>query len=222
MSINDRKPTRRRFLRQLLGVLLTLGLVIGLVAPAIIFWTSWHQAHSDSEQSAREIAEVFAHDARYALLVASSQDAQAVVSNIIKLPDVLSAEVVNEEGERLAAGNAPESASARRTFAIDRVVTAESRGAVGPLDDGPSTQVDIGRVRITLSLDRSYVSSVLTASYAAAQIAALIALLSFALLRVSMKMLAPLADLVKVLQGNENDTRLPPISAQSPAEVQVI
>ena len=222
MSTNDQPPSTTSFLRQLLQVFLTLSLVIGLVAPVIIFLTSWHQIRIFSERTAQEIAAVFAGDVRYALLVASAEDAQVVVSNILKFPEVLSAEVVNERGERLAVGNARDLAAARRTFAIARVVTAESIGAPSALDEGQRTQVDLGRIRITVSLDRAYRTCFDAALYAAVQIVAVTLLLSLALIRVSRKMLAPLATLVQSLRSDAGDASLPAVAACSPSEVHFI
>jgi two-component system, sensor histidine kinase len=222
MSTNDSKAIRKSFLRQLLEVFVTLSLGIGLVAPVIIFWTSWQQVRIYSERTADQIAAVFANDVRYSLLVGSGKDAKTVVDNIVKFPDVLHAEVFDVRDRPLAVGNAREAANARRTFAIERVVTVDATASSSALEDGQSTSADVGRVRLAVSLDRAYGSSLATAYYAAAQIAALTLLLSAALIRVSMKMLAPLAQLVRVLGSGDGGASLPSISARSPAEVHVI
>lgn len=44
MSTNDALSARKSFLRRLLEVLLALSLGIGLVAPFIVFSTSWEQS----------------------------------------------------------------------------------------------------------------------------------------------------------------------------------
>jgi signal transduction histidine kinase len=218
-ATNDPRPSTTSFLRQLLQVFLTLSLVIGLVAPVILFLTSWHQTRNFSERTAHEIAAVFAGDVRYALLVGSAADAHAVVSNILKFPEVLRAEVVDERGTRLAVGTARDLAAARRTFAIEQVVTAESHGAPSTLAEGQRTPIDLGRIRMTVSLDRAYRTCFDAALYAAVQLVAVTLLLSLALIRVSRKMLAPLAALVQSLRSNASDASLPAVPACSPSEV---
>ena len=222
MSTNNAPSGRKSFLRRLLEVLLALSLGIGLVSPFIVFWTSWEQSRLFSERTADEIAAVFANDARYALLVRSERDARALLSNILKFPDVLSAALIDEQGRPIAQASAPEVARARRTHAVEEPVTAEEREAFSALEASTGTPRDLGRVRLSVSLDRAYRSSVDTAFYAALQIAALTLVLSVALARVSMTMLAPLADLVRVLRVGEVDARLPRIAERSPSEVHVI
>ena len=167
MSTNDAPSARKSFLRRLLEVLLALSLGIGLVAPFIVFSTSWEQSRLYSERTAGEIAAVFANDARYALLVGSEHDARALLSNILKFPDVLSAALIDEQGRPIAEASAPEVARARRTYAVEEAVTAEERDAFSALEASSGTPKELGWVRLTVSLDRAYRSSVDTAFYAA-------------------------------------------------------
>jgi signal transduction histidine kinase/ActR/RegA family two-component response regulator len=222
MSTNDAPSARKSFLRRLLEVLLALSLGIGLLSPFIVFWASWEQSRLFGERTADEIAAVFATDARYALLVGSEHDARALLSNILKFPDVLSAALIDVQGRLIAEASAPEVAVARRTYAVEELVTAEERDAFSALEASTGTPRQLGRVRLTVSLDRAYRSSIDTAFYAALQIAALTLVLAVALARVSMTMLAPLADLVRVLRTGEVDARLPRIAERSPSEVHVI
>jgi len=201
---------------------LALSLGIGLLSPFIVFWASWEQSRLFGERTADEIAAVFATDARYALLVGSEHDARALLSNILKFPDVLSAALIDVQGRLIAEASAPEVAVARRTYAVEELVTAEERDAFSALEASTGTPRQLGRVRLTVSLDRAYRSSIDTAFYAALQIAALTLVLAVALARVSMTMLAPLADLVRVLRTGEVDARLPRIAERSPSEVHVI
>ena len=222
MSTNDAPSARKSFLRRLLEVLLALSLGIGLLSPFIVFWASWEQSRLFGERTADEIAAVFATDARYALLVGSEHDARALLSNILKFPDVLSAALIDVQGRLIAEASAPEVAVARRTYAVEELVTAEERDAFSALEASTGTPRQLGRVRLTVSLDRAYRSSIDTAFYAALQIAALTLVLAVALARVSMTMLAPLADLVRVIRTGEVDARLPRIAERSPSEVHVI
>jgi signal transduction histidine kinase/ActR/RegA family two-component response regulator len=222
MSTNDAPSARKSFLRRLLEVLLALSLGIGLLSPFIVFWASWEQSRLFGERTADEIAAVFATDARYALLVGSEHDARALLSNILKFPDVLSAALIDVQGRLIAEASAPEVAVARRTYAVEELVTAEERDAFSALEASTGTPRQLGLVRLTVSLDRAYRSSIDTAFYAALQIAALTLVLAVALARVSMTMLAPLADLVRVLRTGEVDARLPRIAERSPSEVHVI
>ncbi len=222
MSTNDSPLARKSFLRRLLEVLLALSLGIGLVSPFIVYWTSWQQSRLYSERTAGEIAAVFSSDARYALLVGSEHDARALLTNILKFPDVLSATLIDEQGRPIAEASDPEVERARRTYFLEEPVIAEEREAFSALEESTGTPREVGRVRLTVSLDRAHRSSVDTAFYAALQIAAITLVLSVALARVSMTMLAPLADLVRVLRVGEVDVRLPRIADGSPSEVHVI
>ena len=219
-SPTDAHPSARKsYVRQLVDAFVLLAVGLGLAVPLILFWTAWQQARLFSERTAEELATILAEDARYALLVGSRVDAQALAGSLLKFPDLIQVRLLDAAGQVVAEQAAVERASAKRTAQVQMEVVAEARApdtSVGAGTLHPPTP--LGRVVLTLSLDRAFTFALETAQASLAQLGILTLFLGLAVAFLSLRMLAPLGTLVRRL-GDPLETVLPSPSAASPAEV---
>ncbi|WP_242471005.1 ATP-binding protein [Thiocystis violacea] len=219
-STSERPPAgQKSYVRQLMEAFALLALGLGLAVPLILFWTAWQQARLFSEQTAEELARILAEDARYALLVGSRPDAQALAGSLLKFPDLIQVRLLDAEGQVLAEVAAPEPVSAKRTAPVERAILAVAQGPATALDAPVAAgEAPLGRVVLTLSLDRAFAFALETAQASLAQLGILTLVLGLAAASLSLRMLAPLGTLVRRL-GDPLETVLPTPPAASPAEV---
>ena len=222
MSMTETRPTRHpSYVRQLIEAFVVLGAGISLLVPPILFWSSWQQARAFTEHTAAELVAILAEDARYALLVGSPQDARTVVSTILKFPDVIGASVVDASGKTLADQDTADVRMVHRTIQVEAAVVAAEQ-AERTLAAESVREHPLGRVVLTLSLDRAWASSLQSARASILQLGILTLLLGMAVWRRSRRMLSPLAALVRFLDSpgsQDRDARLPTPPRSSPAEV---
>jgi signal transduction histidine kinase/ActR/RegA family two-component response regulator len=198
--------------------LLVLGLGIGLLLPLILFWTSWQPARLFSERTAAELATILAEDARFPLLVGSRPDAQALVENIVKFPDLIGAAVIDAQGQVLAVARTADAAGAQRRTEVKAPVIAREHAA--SLAAGAATDDALGHVVLTLSLDRAFGFAIAAARDALVLLAGLTLFLGLAVVRLALRLLAPLATLVGFLRvAGSPQAPVPRPPATSPAEV---
>jgi signal transduction histidine kinase/ActR/RegA family two-component response regulator len=221
MSTTEPHPAGHKpYVRQLVETLLVLGLGIGLILPLILFWTSWQQARLFSERTAAELATILAADARFALLVGSRPDAQALVESIVKFPDLIGATVIDAEGQALAVLRAAEARGAHRTAEVEAPVVASEHAATATLASGAANHSEIGHVVLTLSLDRAFGFAIAAARDALGLLAVLTLFLGLAVVRLALRLLAPLATLVQFLRVAESpEAPIPKAPKTSSADV---
>ncbi|NEV61627.1 ATP-binding protein [Thiorhodococcus minor] len=213
-------PTGKSYGRQLIEAFLVIALVLGLAVPLILFWTAWQQARLFSLSTAEELATILAEDARYALLVGSRPDAEALVDSLIKFPDLTHARLLDAEGRIVVAQSAVgPHAQANKAATVEAPVAADAQGRAPALDTRtPDRATALGRVILTVSLDRAASVARETAQASLLQIGGLMLLLGVAVVRLSLRMLTPLGTLVHHL-GDPLGTAIPPAPSASPAEV---
>ncbi|EGV28195.1 histidine kinase [Thiorhodococcus drewsii AZ1] len=212
-------PGQKSYARQLVDAFVLLALGLGLAVPLILFWTAWQQARLFSERTADELATILAEDARYALLVGSRPDAQALVGSLLKFPDLIQVRLLDAAGQVMAEQSTAEHAQAKRTVQVEMAVLAKARGSSARVDAGtPNPKTPLGRVVLTLSLERAFRFALETAQVSLAQLGVLTLLLGLAVAYRSLRMIAPLGTLVRRL-GDPLGTVLPNPPTASPAEV---
>ena len=219
-STTERPPSgQKSYVRQLVDAFALLAVGLGLAVPLILFWTAWQQARLFSLHTAEELAAILAEDARYALLVHSRPDAQALVNSLLKFPDLIQVRLLDAEGQVVAEQSTAGHGQAKRTVRVETPVLAEDRRPSASLDAGtPDPETSLGRVVLTLSLDRAFSFALEMAQASLAQLGVLTLLLGLAVAFLSLRMLAPLGTLVRRL-GDPLETALPNPPAASPAEV---
>jgi two-component system, sensor histidine kinase len=217
-SLTDAKPAPHRpYSRQLWRTLAVLGLSVGLALPVSLFLTTWPQARQFTQQTAQELARILAEEARYALLVGSYQEAQGLVGQRLQFPDLLAVALIDGDGRLLAEATRDEERAQRRERVVVAIRAPEYRGADAPADT-PATAPVLGHVALTLSLDRAFDFALETAGLALWPLGMLTLVLGVAVARLSLRLLTPLALLVRDLE-TPVETPLPPPPATSPAEV---
>ncbi|AFL73443.1 ATP-binding response regulator [Thiocystis violascens] len=192
-STTERPPSgQKSYVRQLVDAFALLAVGLGLAVPLILFWTAWQQARLFSLHTAEELAAILAEDARYALLVHSRPDAQALVNSLLKFPDLIQVRLLDAEGQVVAEQSTAGHGQAKRTARVETPVLAEDRRPSASLDAGtPDPETPLGVLTLLLGLAVAYRS---------------------------LRMLAPLGTLVRRL-GDPLETALPNPPAASPAEV---
>ncbi len=218
MSINERKVRRQPFLRLLLVALLGVSVMIGVLAPPIVYYSSILEARNHVISSATEMLGVFADEAVYPLLVKSSEDALILARRITRFPDIYCVRIIAADGTRLASACQPEPQS----HATETLSTQVSAGASANLKDTQERHEIIGEIILTVSLARAYKTSSATAIDAAIPIVVLTVMMSVVMVRVSMRMLRPLADIAGFLRDTEAQGDPPIIAPRAPVEVHVI
>ncbi|NEX21792.1 response regulator [Thiorhodococcus mannitoliphagus] len=219
-STTDMPPSgQKSYVRQLVDAFALLAVGLGLAVPLILFWTAWQQARVFNLHTAEELAAILAEDARYALLVGSRPDAQALVNSLLKFPDLMQVRLLDAAGQVVAEQSTAEHGQAKRTAQVETPVLAVDRGSSTRLDAGtPDPETPLGRVVLTLSLDRAFSVALETAQASLAQLGLLTLVLGLAVAYLSLRMLAPLGTLVRRL-SDPLGTVLPNPPTASPAEV---
>lgn len=219
MSTNERKVRRQPFLRLLLIALLAVSVMIGVLAPPIVYYSAVTEARKHVISSASEMLNVFADEAVYPLLVKSSEDALILARRITRFPDVYCVEIVAADATRLASACQAGTPSARVTETLAIQVSA---GASSPLSGAQERNEPIGELILTVSMKRALQTSAATARDAAIPIVILTVLMSVAMVRVSTRLLKPLADIAGFLRDADAEGDPPLIAARAPIEVHVI
>ncbi|EGV28143.1 integral membrane sensor hybrid histidine kinase [Thiorhodococcus drewsii AZ1] len=209
-TTDTRRVGRKSYVRQLVEAFALLGLGMGVLLPMILFWSAWQQARLHSLQTAHELADILAEDARYALLVGSRPDAQALTATLLKFPDLIAVRLLDAEGRVVAEQVAEDAARARQTTRVEAQVLASRTHDASP--------ALLGRVELTLSLDRALGLAWDSARGALLQLGVLVLLLGLAVARLTRRMLAPLASLVGQLD-TPLETTLPAPPTTSPTEI---
>jgi two-component system, sensor histidine kinase len=216
-SLTDATPANHRpYSRQLWRTLTVLGLSVGLALPVSLFLTTWPQARQFTQQTAQELARILAEEARYALLVGSQQEAQGLVDQRLQFPDLLAVALLDGDGRLLAEATRDEERAQRRERVVVAIRAPEYHAADGPVRHAAAPV--LGHVALTLSLDRAFDFALETAGLALWPLGMLTLVLGVAVARLSLRLLTPLALLVRDLE-TPVETPLPPPPATSPAEV---
>jgi len=219
MSTTDHElRAQRSYVRQLIRAFAVLGVGVAVVVPLILYWTSWQQARRFSEATAQELAGILARDARYALLVGSRHDAEALVAGMLKFPDLIRVTLIDAEGRVLADQGAVGPRPARWVDQVEAPVTAREQSPGAGLGALTDQQTPLGRATLTLSLERAAEFALATARASALQLGILTLFLGAVALRLAVRMLAPLGTLVRCL-GDPLEAPLPNPHPASPGEV---
>jgi signal transduction histidine kinase/CheY-like chemotaxis protein len=222
MSTTDHElGAQRSYVRQLIRAFAVLGVGVAIVVPLILYWTSWQQAQRFSEATAQELAGILARDGRYALLVGSRHDAEALVAGLLKFPDLIRVTLIDAEGRVLADQTATQARPPRWVDQVEAAVTAREQSPGAALGAATDQETALGRAILTLSLERAADFALATARASALQVGILTLFLGAVALRLALRMLAPLGTLVRCL-GGAVEAPLPNPPSGSPAEVHQI
>ena len=120
----------KSYLRQLGRRFLVVGILFIVGAPTIIYWATRLEQERRLGATTREIAGMLAVDVRYPLLVSSAADARQKAEQVLRLPDVVAVDVLDDDGGVLASASVDDLGGVRRrtTATVDVVTEQFSSG----------------------------------------------------------------------------------------------
>lgn len=201
-----------------------VGLLFIVGAPTIIYWATRIEQERRLSATTREIARMLALDVRYPLLVSSGADARQHAEQVLRLPDVVAVDVLDEAGGVLASASIDNLAGVRRqTTATVDVVSEQFTSGLDFEQHSHAPGRRLGAVRVGVSKDRAHADSWAIAWQAALGLLVLTAVLALSTVLLSVRLFRPLSRLARFLEtAGPVDEPLPSVGEAQVTEAQVI
>jgi signal transduction histidine kinase len=214
----------KSYLRQLGRRFLVVGILFIVGAPTIIYWATRIEQERRLGATTREIAAMLALDVRYPLLVSSAADARQKAEQVLRLPDVVAVDVLDDQGAVLASASVNNLDGVRRraTATVDVVAEQFSSGLDVEQHRGePGGR--LGSVIVSVSKDRAHRDSWAIAWQAALGLLVLTAVLALSTVLLSVRLFRPLSRLARFLETpGPVEEPLPSVGEAQVTEARVI